>query len=140
MSLIDEIKHKLQKYSSLSYSESENCITIHAPDREYGVDISLYIDKGKYTTYTVAFGNWHGHFYTEEEAGEFVLFGLSSECRMREFARSNSPYKWVIESLQNGKWVMVQETGLLFFPFLDYPPISAIRKRRYGIGGVLRPT
>ncbi len=23
---------------------------------------------------------------------------------------------------------------------LDYPPISAIRKKRYGMGGVLRPT
>ncbi len=117
MNLIDEIKGKLQKHPSLSYSESTNSITIHTPNKETGFDISLYIDKGAYTAYTVAFGNWHGQFDTEDEAGEFVAFGLSSECRMRELTRGNSPYKWVVESLHNGKWVMQQETGLLFFPF-----------------------
>lgn len=117
MTLIKEIKDKLQNYPSLSYSESENSITIHTPNKETGFDISLYIDTGEYTAYTVVFGNWHGQFDTGEEAGEFVALGLSSECRMREFSRGNSPYKWVVESLQNGKWEMVQETGLLFFPF-----------------------
>jgi hypothetical protein len=117
MSLISEIKDKLKKHPSLSYSESENSITIHTPIKKTGFDISLYIDTGEYTAFTVAFGNWHGQFDTEEEAGEFVAFGLSSECRMRELTRGNSPYKWVIESLQNGKWVLEQETGLLFFPF-----------------------
>jgi len=117
MSLINEIKYKLQKYPSLSYSESENSITIHTPNRETGFDISLYIDIGEYKAYTVAFGNWHGPFDTEEEAGEFVAFGLSNECRVREIFRGKSPCKWVIESLQNGNWIMKQETGLLFFPF-----------------------
>jgi len=117
MSLINAIKDKLEKYPSLTYSESENNITIHTPNKETGFDITLYVDTNDYTTYTVAFGNWHGQFDTEEKAGEFVAFGLSSECRMRELARGSNPYKWVIESLQNGEWVMVQETGLLFFPF-----------------------
>ena len=117
MSLINEIKDKLEKYPSLNYSESENRLTIHTPNKETGFDISLYIDIGEYTAYTVAFGNWHGQFDSEEEAGEFVAFGLSSDCRMRELTRGNSPYKWVIESFQNGKWVMEQETGLLFIPF-----------------------
>ena len=117
MSLINEIKNKLQKHPSLNYSESENSITIHTPNIESGFDISLYIDRGEYKAYTVAFGNWHGEFDTEEEAGEFVAFGLSSECRMRELARGSIPYKWIIESLQDGKWAMEQESGLLFFPF-----------------------
>jgi hypothetical protein len=117
MSLIEEIKDKLRNYPSLSYSETENSITIHVPDREAGFDISLYIDSGAYTAYTVAFGNWHGPFDTEEEAGEFVAFGLSDQCRMRELSRGDTPYKWVVESFRNGKWVMVQEAGLLFFPF-----------------------
>jgi len=117
MSLVNEIKDKFKKYPSLRYSESENSITIHTPNKETGFDITLYVDTNEYTTYTVAFGNWHGPFDTEEEVGKFVAFGLSSECRMRELYRGSSPYKWVIESLQDGEWVMVQETGLLFFPF-----------------------
>ena len=117
MNLINEIKKKLQKYPSLTYKVSENCITIHTPNQDAGFDITLYIDTGDYTAYTVAFGNWHGPFDSEEEALEFVVFGLSRKCRMRELCRGNSPYKWVIESYQNGKWEMVQETGTLFFPF-----------------------
>jgi hypothetical protein len=117
MNVINEIKDKLQKYPSLNYEESKNSITIHTPNQDTGFDITLYIDTGEYTAYTVAFGNWHGPFDTEEDALEFVTFGLSKECRMRELTRGNRPYKWIIESYQNGKWKMVQETGILFFPF-----------------------
>ena len=117
METLEQIKEKLLKYPSLSYSETKNSITIHTPNKESGFDITLYIDTNDYPTYTVAFGNWHGHFDTAEKAIEFIDFGLSDHCRLREIFRGEIAYKWIIESLQDGKWVIAQETGAIFFPF-----------------------
>ena len=118
MSLITEVKTRVLKYPSLSVSEVEHGIIIYTPDQENGFNISLFVDTAEdYTVYTVAFGNWHGHFDTEEEAGNFVAMGLTDQCRLREISWGSKPSKWVVESLQNGRWVMEQTTGSLFFPF-----------------------
>jgi len=117
MNPIEVIKEKLKKYPSLRFTEDKNSITVHTPNKETGFDVSLYIDTGSYSTYTIAFGNWHNEFDTVDEALNMFAFGLSNECRLRELRKGNTIYKWVVESLVDGNWVKSYTTGLLIFPF-----------------------
>jgi hypothetical protein len=41
MEVIEQIKEKLKNYPSLSYSETENSITIYTPDKTTGVDLHV---------------------------------------------------------------------------------------------------
>ena len=113
MSVIEKLEEKLVNYPQLEVLKKDNEITIKAKD-EKGFDITLYDDSGRLT---VAFGNWHNEFDTEEEAINIIGFGLSNECRLKEFKKGKTIYKWVVESLEDGKWVECFTTGLIFYPF-----------------------
>lgn len=41
----------------------------------------------------VYFNSWHEEFDDEDEALNCSAFGLSSECRLKEFNRNGEPYK-----------------------------------------------
>jgi hypothetical protein len=113
MSALEKLKTKLIKYPQLEVEGKGNEITIKAQD-EQGFDITLYDDSG---ILTVAFGNWHCEFDTEEEALNIIAFGLSDECRLRELKKGKTIYKWVVESFVNGNWVHSYTTGLIFYPY-----------------------
>jgi hypothetical protein len=109
----DELVQKLRQHPDLRCQQSENELTIDCPN-DGGFSISIRRNSDEYMVY---FGNWHGHFDTLEEAVAFVNFGLSDCCHVREFRRGDVPYWWVIERRVEGKWLRVQTTGVLVFPF-----------------------
>ena len=108
MSLIERLKEKLSRFPSLQYEATETTLAISKPC-EGGFPVSVVTGS---TEFTISLGDWHGHFESEEEVLDFVGFGLSECCRLKEFRRSGRPYKWIVESKTKGKWTPVYTTSL----------------------------
>jgi len=114
LKLIEEIKARLTKYPQLRIVEGEGSIEILPVDDE-GFAIAVY-EHGE--EFTVAYGGgWHEEFSDPIEALNCVAFGLSEECRLQTTFRGNSPYRWVVEYLEDGDWIEDSVTALFFFPF-----------------------
>lgn len=97
----------------MKYESSASSITV-LPTSIAGFNVGLDVGPGRYT---VSFNGWHEDFDDASEALDCFAFGLSAECRLKEYRRGNSAYRWAVESKQNGQWVADSETGLLLFPF-----------------------
>ena len=113
MTVIEEIKSKLQKYPHAKY-ESDNASISVFPTSDTGFTVGLVVNRN---SCTVSFNGWHEEFQNEEEAVNCFAFGLSSDCRLKEYRRGRFPYKWTVESRENGAWVEDSTTGLFLFPF-----------------------
>jgi hypothetical protein len=114
MNLIDDIKTRLSKYPHIRYESDASSITVfpHSPD---GFAVTLVVNHGN--VYTISFEGWHEDFESEEEAFNVFAFGLSDECRLKEYRRGNFAYKWTVEYLEEGQWKEESTTGLILFPF-----------------------
>jgi hypothetical protein len=111
MTIIQIIKEKLKKYPQISFEETENYISV-LPVSDDGFTVSLEINQN---IFKVFYNGWHEDFEDEEKALNCFAFGLSNECRLKEFRRNNQPYKWAME-YKNGKdWIEDITTGLLIF-------------------------
>ncbi len=113
ISAVEKIKRKLSNYPQVTCQEEDGMFIIHSASPS-GFEIIITKDPSEYT---VCFGCWHGHFDSEDDVVDFVGFGLSDRCRVRELRRGKSPYKWFIESNNDGVWQVCYTTGLIFFPF-----------------------
>lgn len=113
MNPIEEIKAKLHKYPSAKYESDASSISV-LPASDAGFTVRL---EAAHSRYTVFFNGWHEESSDAGEALDCFAFGLSDECRLKEFRRGKFPYRWIVESKQNGKWIPDSETGLFIFPF-----------------------
>ncbi len=113
MNTIEKIKTKIRQYPDLRYESEVNSISVF-PMSEDGFKVSIKVDPD---SLTVSFNGWHEKFQSEEEALNCFSFGLSSDCRLREYRRGTFAYKWTVESNDNGEWVEDSTTGLIVFPF-----------------------
>ena len=113
MNLIDEIKAMLSKYPNIRYESSASSIKV-SPLSDDGFEVLLTVNR---EGYTVFFNGWHEEFIDQDDALNCFAFGLSDECRLKEYRRGRFPYKWIVESRENGKWIGDSTTGLLLFPF-----------------------
>jgi hypothetical protein len=113
MNPIEEIKTKLRKYPHVKYETAGSSITV-LPTSDSGFTVGFEGSTGRYTVF---FNGWHEEFNDAAEALDCFAFGLSDECRLKEYRRGRFPYRWVVESKQNGEWVADSETGLFLFPF-----------------------
>ena len=113
MGTIERIKAKLQKYPHVKYESDRNSISVFpASDDGFTVSLTVHSDS-----YTVSFNGWHEDLQSEEEALNCFAFGLTSDCRLKEYRRGNFAYKWTVESQEHGEWVEDGTTGLFLFPF-----------------------
>lgn len=113
MNPIEEIKTRLQKYPHVKFESSDSSISVF-PTSAGGFTVELYGGPGGYR---VSFNGWHDEFTDAEEALQCFSFGLSDDCRLKEYRRGNFAYRWVVESKENGEWVADSETALVLFPF-----------------------
>jgi hypothetical protein len=114
MNVIDEIKRRLSKYPHIKFSNDACSITV-LPASSEGFSVTL--TEGSGNGYTVSFEGWHEDFEDAGEALNVFAFGLSDECRLREYRRGGFAYKWTLESWEDGDWKEESTTALLFFPF-----------------------
>jgi hypothetical protein len=113
MNVIEEIKAKLQKYPHTKFETDSNSISV-PPTSEDGFTVGLSVNQD---SYTISFNGWHEDFQDKEEALNCFAFGLSSECRLKEYRRGDFAYRWTVESKENGEWAEDGTTGLFLFPF-----------------------
>ena len=113
MNAIELIKEKLQKYSQIQFEENENSISI-LPLSDKGFTVTLIVGIGNFT---VHFNGWHENFESEEEALNCFAFGLSSECRLKEFRRGSEPYKWTLEYKEGENWIEDSTVGQFISAF-----------------------
>ncbi len=114
MTAIEEINERLKKYPHLKVDQKDGSLTIHPPSEE-GFKVSICENPGEYT---ITFGDgWHEHFKDRGEALKCFSFGLSNECRLKVVYRGNQPHKWIVQYLEDDKWIDDSTTGLLMFPF-----------------------
>jgi hypothetical protein len=113
MNVIEETKAKLQEHPRAKFEIDSNSISVF-PTSDSGFTVGLTVNQD---LYTVSFDGWHENFRNEEEALSCFGFGLSSDCRLKEYRRGTFIYKWVVESKKNGEWAEDSGTGLLLFPF-----------------------
>jgi hypothetical protein len=78
---------------------------------------SVSVTETSSNSYTVSFEGWHEDFEDASEALNVIAFGLSGECRLREYRRGGYAYRWTLEALEDGVWKEESTTALIFFPF-----------------------
>jgi hypothetical protein len=127
MNPISTIKEKLKKYPHLQVEESAGMITIK-PESPDGFEVTFEDGENEYTVY---FQGWHEHFDKSEEERALNCFalGLSNSCRIKEYSKNGKPYKWVLESKDNGEWQEDSVMGLLTFNFWNKPEIKYLQNR-----------
>lgn len=113
MNAIERVKEKLSKYPQVTYKETENFISV-LPITSKGFTVSLEIIQD---VFKVFYNGWHEDFEDEEEALNCFAFGLSNECRVKEFTRNGEPYKWTVEYKDGEDWVEDSTTSLFNFSF-----------------------
>lgn len=119
MNPIAEIKARLLQYPAVQYVTSTDTLRMEAP-QEGG--FPMYIRRDGVDGWEVSFGAaLHCHFDEAAAAAEFFAFGLSDQCRLRELHRGRVVYRAFAERRTEAGWRMVQETGLLLFPFWRRP-------------------
>ena len=110
---IEQVKERLRKYPHVRYKAAASSISV-LPTSNDGFTVGLEVVQSEYTVF---FNGWHENFQEEDEALDCFAFGLSDECRLKEFRRGNFAYRWTVESKQDGNWMTDSETGLFLFPF-----------------------
>ena len=130
MGVIEDVKAKLVRYPKARYSETPDSIEVHPAD-DAGFAVSLQV-RGE--QFTVFFEGWHEEFGSASEALDCLAFGLSDSCRLSVTYRGATAVKWVVESCENGSWVMDSEVGLLLVPFWRTPIV--VHKQNRLIPGV----
>lgn len=113
MNLIGRVKEKLKKYPRLNYEETENSILVF-PTSDDGFTVTLDVS---YDDIKVFFNGWHEDFEIEDEALNCFAFGLSTDCRLKEFRRNGKSYQWTLEYKENGEWIADSTTSLFNFAF-----------------------
>jgi hypothetical protein len=113
MNVIEEIKSRLQKYPHVKYEAGANHIRV-LPTSGNGFEVELTAAKNDYQ---VHFNGWHESFASAEEALNCFAFGLSTDCRLKEYRRGRVTYKWTVEYKEADKWIEDSTTGLLIYPF-----------------------
>jgi len=113
MDPIEEIKTRLAKYSNVKYKIGSSSITV-LPTSDNGFTVVFDVAHDRYIVF---FNGWHEDFKDADEALNSFAFGLSDECRLKEYRRGEFAYRWIVESKDNGQWVEDSETGLFLFPF-----------------------
>ena len=119
MNTIEIVKSKLKKYPHVEFEENENSIVIY-PASENGFEVSLFINDEGFTVY---FNGWHERFESENEALECFVFGLSTDCRLKEFRKGLTAYKWTLEYKRNDEWFEESTVGSVTLPTLSKPVV-----------------
>jgi len=101
MDCINQIKEKLKKYPDLRWELDGSTISV-SPENGFTVWL-VESEQGC----TVGYNGWHEEFSDKNEALNCFAFGLSEQCRLKVFIKGKTEYKWVLEALEDGIWVVI---------------------------------
>ena len=116
-------------FQSITIFSRENrnksvCVAFRlCPSEDKRIFIELYLDVDRVV---IDLGGWHEDFYYSKRdildsfriLKEFLIFLLSSKCKLIIFFFNGKPYKWHLFGLDsNGQWRRYSTTGLIFFNY-----------------------
>jgi hypothetical protein len=103
--IIDEILGKMGKFPSARVQHDASSIT-YFPDTSNGFVVRLEVLKQRPNKegYSVYYNDSHEEFAQRASAIFAFGFGLSNDCRVREFSRGGEPYRWVIDIWDDVRW------------------------------------
>lgn len=114
MTAIEEIRARFErKHPILNFVVQGNSLTVPA-FHENGFDVIL-LESDR--DWMVSYDGWHEHFDNKEDALGCFGFAFSEKCRLKVFLCGDSPYKWTVETIENGNWTEMSTTGLIPFTF-----------------------
>lgn len=123
MNAIEEIKEGLKKYPQVNYTEADNFISV-LPASDKGFTVSLEINQD---AFKVFYNGWHEDFDDKGKALNCFAFGLSAECRLKEFCRNGEPYKWTLEYKDGENWTEDSTTELFNVSFWQKQTINYLQ-------------
>jgi hypothetical protein len=123
--IILAIKEKLRKYPEAGFQIDDDEIQVLPTDAE-GFTVSMEAHESEFT---VGFNGWHEEFTDEETAMDCFALGLSEDCRLKEWSRGGTIFKWTMEYILDGKWVEDSTTGLLITPFWKKAEIRILQNK-----------
>ncbi len=114
MKELDELEVKLKNHS-FEYEKADDYILVKSINPE-GFDVSI---KKTNSDYVVTFGHWHDHFHDVREALNYLVFGLSTNCRLKIMYAGKVPYKTIVQAKSFGTshWIDRNIIGLMIYPF-----------------------
>jgi hypothetical protein len=119
-----EAKRILARHPGVQHSWSIDADEDHAileieGKGDAGFDITAHIDSSEIILWSEG---WHEHYAATEPKTDFVahMLGLirdmlSPSMRIRETLSNGTPYKWNLENLEDGTWVVENTCGLFFW-------------------------
>ena len=67
--------------------------------------------------FKVFYEGWHEDFEDEDEALNCFAFGLSNECRLKQFSKNGEAYKWTLEYKDGEDWIADSTVSLFNISF-----------------------
>jgi len=123
MDCINKIKEKFAKHPDLKWEFDGSTISV-TPDNGF----TVWLTESEQCC-TVGYNGWHEEFSDKSEALNCFAFGLSEKCRLKVFTKGGIEYKWVMEALEDGRWVSYSTTALIFFPYWRKARISYLQNK-----------
>jgi hypothetical protein len=121
---VSEAKRILAKHPEVQHSwsidgDEDRAILEIQGKGDAGFDITAHIHPNEITLWGEG---WHEHYAATEPKSDFVahMLGLirdmlSPSMRIRETLSNGTPYKWNLENLEDGTWVVENTCGLFFW-------------------------
>ena len=114
------LSHHPQIVHEWSIDDDEDHCILDIPEADengFPVTVEVYPEQ-----ITVMAGPAHVHLDPDGDADELAAYALglirdllSPAMRIREQLAGGRPFKWTLEHLHGGKWIMEEEMGLLIY-------------------------
>jgi hypothetical protein len=122
---IQEIREMLHRFPRLRAEATNNHIKV-VPDSSDGFSVEINKEE---EGYSVFFEGWHQSFTEAEEAYNCFWYGLSTDCRLKEYRRWGFAYRWELEYKEEGVWVQDSATTLLLFPYIGKKRVRILQNK-----------
>jgi len=95
--IIDEIREKMMRFPLAHIEYDETSIT-YLPSASDGFAVRLVVYPGTpQERYSVYFNGSHEEFVHPRDAILTFGYGLSTDCRLREYVRLGRAYRWIVD-------------------------------------------
>jgi hypothetical protein len=103
--IIEEIRMKMSYFPNARVEQDATSIT-YFPDNADGFVVRLVVlhESMAGEWYSVYYNGSHEEFSDRGSAILTFGFGLSTECRVREYSRSGEAYRWVVDIWDSVRW------------------------------------
>jgi hypothetical protein len=138
-SILDEIEKRLSRYPDARVKRGLSSICCLPSDPD-GFAVTLRVGRNKSGEYYSVFYNGSQVDFTHRRSAVIEFgFGLSNGCRLKEYSRKGTAYRWIVElwdvkeRLWKPDWDFIQWSHLLLL--IRRPTIRCLQNRLIDLDG-----